>query len=158
MDIAARKGGRNPETVRLIAVTKTVPVEQIREASRAGARCFGENRIQEAVEKIDRLKGEDLRWHFIGHLQKNKVKFIFGRFDLIHSVDGAELAETISRKSLEHGERMPILIQVNVSGEASKFGLPPPSLESTLRAVAKLEGVQVRGLMTIPPFDPDPER
>ncbi len=154
---AAEKVGRLPESIRLIAVSKTVSVEKVIEAREAGAKLFGENRVQEALEKIDRLGQGGAGWHFIGHLQKNKVKQIVGRFDLIHSVDSVGLAQVINEKSLARSLITPILIQVNISGEASKSGLAPDALESALRVVAKMPAVKVEGLMTIPPYDPDPE-
>lgn len=155
---AARKSGRDPASVRLVAVTKTVAPERILQARDAGVDIFGENRIQEAREKIVRLAAEKIHWHFIGHLQKNKVKYLDGLFDLIHSIDSAVLAEAVHQKSIEHGRVCPVLIQVNVSGEASKFGVPPEILEDTLVRVSKLDGIRVRGLMTIAPYDPDPEK
>lgn len=155
---SAAAAGRDPDTVRLVVVSKEVPVEKIIQAHEAGADLFGENRVQEARDKIARLGRDGIHWHFIGHLQKNKVKYIFDLFDLIHSVDSAELGEVIHRQSLQRSRITPILIQVNVSGEAAKFGVDPDRLEATLRAVSKMEGVRVKGLMTIPPFDPDPEK
>ncbi len=154
---AARRAGRDPASVRLVLASKTVPAERIALAVEAGERLFGENRVQEATRKIDALEGRGIAWHFIGHLQKNKVKYIIGRFALIHSVDSVDLARTISEKSREHGLVTPILIQVNISGEASKSGVGPEELGETLQAVADLPGVRVDGLMAIPPYDPDPE-
>ena len=158
MAAAASKAGRPPESIRLVAVSKTVSVEKLIEARAAGAELFGENRVQEALEKIDRLGQGGPVWHFIGHLQKNKVKQILGRFDLIHSVDSAALARVINEKSLARNLITPILIQVNVSGEASKFGMAPNELESSLQALSKMPAVKVEGLMTIPPYSPDPEK
>ncbi len=155
---AVKRSGRDPESVRLVVVTKQVEVGLIAEAKKAGAVVFGENKVQEAREKIESLGHKGFEWHFIGHLQKNKVKYVFGLFDLIHSVDSAALAEAIHEKAVARDEVMPILLQVNVSGEESKFGIDPEALPETIRAVAPLEGVQIRGLMTIPPYDPDPER
>jgi pyridoxal phosphate enzyme (YggS family) len=155
---AAEKVRRSPESVRLVAVSKTVSVEKIIEAREAGAGLFGENRVQEALDKIDRLGQGGSGWHFIGHLQKNKVKQIVGRFDLIHSVDSVGLAQVINEKSLARNLITPILIQVNISGEASKSGMAPDALESALRTVAKMPAVKVEGLMTIPPYAPDPEK
>lgn len=154
---AARRSGREPEQIRLVAVSKQIPEDKIREARKAGMVLFGENKIQEAQKKIQILGVKDYRWHFIGHLQKNKVKNIFGLFELIHSVDSAPLAELIHNGSLNQGQATSILIQVNISGEASKSGLAPERLEETLTAASNLNGVRVQGLMTIPPYDPDPE-
>lgn len=155
---ATGKSGRAPESIRLVAVSKTVSIEKIIEAREAGAELFGENRVQEALEKIDRLGPDGPVWHFIGHLQKNKVKQILGRFELIHSVDSVDLAKVINEKSQARNLITPILIQVNVSGEAAKFGLAPDALEGALRALSKLSAVRVEGLMTIPPNDSDPEK
>jgi pyridoxal phosphate enzyme (YggS family) len=158
---AAEKAGRSPASIRLVAVSKTVPIEKIIEARDAGAELFGENRVQEALEKIDHLGQPDQggpEWHFIGHLQKNKVKQIVGRFGLIHSVDSTALAQVINEKSLAGNLITSVLIQVNVSGEASKFGMAPDELESALRAVSGMSAVKVEGLMTIPPYAPDPEK
>ena len=155
---AASKAGSPPETIRLVAVSKTVSVEKIIEAREAGAELFGENRVQEALEKIECLGQDGPNWHFVGHLQKNKVNQILSRFDLIHSVDSAALAQVINNKSLARNLITPVLIQVNVSGEASKFGMAPNELESALRALSKMPAVRVEGLMTIPPYAPDPEK
>ncbi|MFQ5444711.1 MAG: YggS family pyridoxal phosphate-dependent enzyme, partial [Nitrospinales bacterium] len=141
----AQKAGRDPKSIRLVAVTKTVPEEKIIEAQKAGADIFGENRVQEALEKIGHLGQDRFTWHFIGHLQKNKVKHVVGHFDLIHSVDSAVLAQVIDEKSQARGQITRILIQVNVSGEGSKFGVAPEELAGTLRAVAKMEAVRVEG-------------
>ncbi len=158
MTQAARKSGRDPNAVRLVAVTKTVPIERIAEAGEVDGFVFGENKIQEAQDKIAALGTESYHWHFIGHLQRNKVKYIPGLFELIHSVDNSELAEDIHRHSLKHDLVTPVLIQVNVSGEASKSGVAPSDLEELLEMLVSLSGISVRGLMTIPPFDPDPEK
>ena len=155
---AARKAGREPNAVRLVAVSKTVPVERIAEAGAMDGCVFGENKVQEARDKIEALRKESYHWHFIGHLQRNKVKYIPGLFELIHSVDNSELAEEIHRHSLKHNLVTPVLIQVNVSGETSKSGVNPGDLEELLEMLVSLNGISVRGLMTIPPFDPDPEK
>lgn len=155
---AALKSGRNLEDIRLVTVSKQAPDDKIREARKAGAVLFGENKIQEAQKKIEALGVKDFHWHFIGRLQKNKVKNIFGLFELIHSVDSIPLAELIHSGSLKLDRATPILIQVNVSGEAAKSGVAPEQLEETLRQASKFSGVKVQGLMTIPPYDPDPEK
>ena len=154
---AARKSGREPDAVRLVAVSKTVPAERIEVGGLEGC-VLGENKVQEARDKIEALGTESYHWHFIGHLQRNKVKYISGLFELIHSVDNSELAEDIHRYSLKHDVVTPVLIQVNVSGETSKSGVLPKDLEALLDNVVSLTGISVRGLMTIPPFDPDPEK
>jgi pyridoxal phosphate enzyme (YggS family) len=155
---AARHAGRDPAGVRLVVVSKTVGHEKIAEAIAAGANLFGENRVQEAVDKIGSLGRDGVSWHFIGHLQKNKVKLIIGKFDLVHSVDSVALAERISRLSALQKVLTPVLIQVNISGEVSKSGVAAADLETTLRAVSEFPGIRVDGLMTIPPADPDPEK
>ena len=155
---AAKAAGREPNDIRLLAVSKTVSQEKIIEAEIAGTDLFGENKVQEAIKKIGELGTEKFHWHFIGHLQKNKVKNIIGRFELIHSVDSIEVAELIHNGSIKDGLKTNILIQVNISGEDSKSGIAPDDLEEVLSGVSKYEGVNVLGLMTIPPFDSDPEK
>ncbi len=154
---AARKSGREPDAVRLVAVSKTVPAERIEVGGIEGC-VLGENKVQEARDKIEALGTESYHWHFIGRLQRNKVKYIPGLFELIHSVDNSELAEDIHRYSLKHDVVTPVLIQVNISGESSKSGVLAPNLEELLDMLVSLTGISVRGLMTIPPFDPDPEK
>ncbi|MGP0566586.1 MULTISPECIES: YggS family pyridoxal phosphate-dependent enzyme [unclassified Nitrospina] len=154
---AALRAGRDPESVRLVAVSKTVPMERIRAARQAGADVFGENKVQEAMEKIETLGSKDFHWHFIGHLQKNKVKYVVGHFDLVHSVDSTALADKLDTESQKQGVVTNVLIQVNVSGEASKFGIDPGNLEDLLRRAGALSGIAVKGLMTIPPYTPDAE-
>jgi PLP dependent protein len=154
---AARKSGREPNAVQLVAVTKTVPAERIEVGGIEGC-VLGENKVQEARDKIEALGTESYHWHFIGHLQRNKVKYIPGLFELIHSVDNSELAEEIHKHSLQHDVVTPVLIQVNISGETSKSGVKPNDLEELLDMLVSLNGISVRGLMTIPPFDPDPEQ
>lgn len=154
---AARKSGREPDAVRLVAVSKTVPAERIEVGGLEGC-VLGENKVQEARDKIEALGTESYHWHFIGRLQRNKVKYIPGLFELIHSVDNSELAEDIHRYSLKHDVVTPVLIQVNISGESSKSGVLSNKLEELLDMVVSLSGISVRGLMTIPPFDPDPEK
>ena len=154
---AIQKSGREPDSARLITVSKQISVDRIEEARAAGAVVFGENKIQEAIPKIEQMGAEGIFWHFIGHLQKNKIKFLDARFDLIHSVDSFELAEKIA-KHYHSGNRVQrILLQVNVSGEAAKFGMEPKELEKQMAEFFQLQGIQVEGLMTIPPFDSDPE-
>jgi pyridoxal phosphate enzyme (YggS family) len=154
---AAHKSGRDPSAVRLVAVTKTVPAERIEVGGIEGC-VLGENKVQEARDKIEALGAESYHWHFIGHLQRNKVKYIPGLFELVHSVDNSELAEEIHKHSLQHDVVTPVLIQVNISGESSKSGVNPSNLEELLDMTVSLSGISVRGLMTIPPFDPDPEQ
>ena len=154
---AIQKSGRDPDSVRLVAVSKQVDIAQIEEARTAGAVIFGENKIQDAVPKVDQIGTDGISWHFIGHLQKNKVKFLDERFDLVHSVDSLELAEKIARQCQSENRVQRVLLQVNVAGETAKFGMEPGELEKQLMAFSRLKGIQVEGLMTIPPYHPDPE-
>ena len=154
---AIHKSGRKPDSARLITVSKQISVDRIEEARAAGAVVFGENKIQEAIPKIEQMEAEGILWHFIGHLQKNKIKFLDERFDLIHSVDSFELAEKIAKHYHSENRVQRILLQVNVSGEAAKFGMEPKELEKKMAKFFQLQGIQVEGLMTIPPFDSDPE-
>ncbi len=154
---AAERAGHDAAGVRLVAVSKTMPAETVREAFLAGARLFGENYVQEAVSKIESLH-IDAEFHFIGHLQTNKVKYVAPHVTMIHSVDSAKLAQEISRRAEQLGRVMDILIQVNVAGEESKFGIRPDVLVPLLREIAPLKGVAVKGLMTMPPFFDQPER
>ncbi|MCA1958650.1 MAG: YggS family pyridoxal phosphate-dependent enzyme [Nitrospira sp.] len=148
---AAERAGRSPGDVKLVAATKTVTVDRIREGIEAGLSVLGENRVQEAVPKIAALAGEPVRWHFIGQLQRRKVRSIIGLFDLIHSVDSLELAQEIDRRAAESGCVQDVLLEVNVGGESSKAGFHPDGLESAIPAIAGLSHVRIRGLMTIPP-------
>ncbi len=153
----ARACGRDPADIRLIAVSKTVDSQRIANAYDAGQNLFGENRVQDALEKIDLLTSKQILWHLIGHLQKNKVKYIIGKFDMVHSIDSFPLAEMVHKKSLEQGVVTTVLMQVNISGEESKNGLPPDQVQDILLRVSQLSGLQVKGLMTIPPMQSDPE-
>ena len=154
---AARKAGRSPDSIRLVVVSKQVSSEKIISAYEAGAECFGENKIQEAVDKIENVKLQGLAWHFIGHLQKNKIKYINSHFDLIHSVDSLSLAEKISEHSKSQDRVQPVLLQINISGEEAKFGMSPSDLVEQLSDFAVFNGIRIKGLMTIPPQDPNPE-
>ncbi|MDO4261586.1 MAG: YggS family pyridoxal phosphate-dependent enzyme [Eubacteriales bacterium] len=154
--LACARSGRDPEDVTLIAVSKTKPVEMIREAMEAGARVFGENKVQELCDKYEQLPG-DLHWHLIGHLQRNKVKYIVDKAELIHSVDSLRLAEEISREAVKKGVEVRILIEVNVAQEESKFGVTVEEAPELVRQIAVLPQVHVEGLMTIAPYVDDPE-
>lgn len=151
INAACERAGRDPGEVTLIAVSKTKPVSQLLEAYDAGAREFGENKVQELTDKQPKLPG-DIRWHMIGHLQRNKVKYLVGRTALIHSVDSLRLAEEISREAVKQGVTVEILIEVNVAGEESKFGVAPEDAAALTAEIAKLPGISVQGLMTIAPF------
>ena len=154
---AAKRAGRDPSGVRLLAVTKEQSDVTVAEGIQAGMTLLGENKVQEASSKIEALGRNGLEWHFIGRLQKNKVKFIFDLFDLIHSVDSLALAEAIHKTAQKIGSYMPVLLQINISGEESKLGIDPLDLPQEIERVAKLEGVKIKGLMTIPPYTSDPE-
>lgn len=153
---AATRSGRAEADVELVAVSKTFPVEAVREAWNAGQTLFGESRVQEAVAKIPELPGA-LRWHFIGHLQKNKIRRALPLFELFHGVDSLELARDIDRIAGEEGVFPRVLLEVNVAGEASKFGFRPDTLERELDALLALPRLQVEGLMTIAPYADEPE-
>ena len=153
---ACARSGRRREDVTLIAVSKTKPVEMIREAAELGQRDFGENRPQELRDKYPLLP-PDLRWHMIGQLQRNKVKYVIGRACMIHSVDSLALAQEISEQALRASIVMPVLAEINIAGEASKSGISPEDAEAFIRELSRLEGIKVRGLMTVPPFVENPE-
>ncbi len=153
---AAERAGRRGEDVLIVAVSKTVPVERIRAAIAAGIPALGENRVQEAREKVAAL-GRAVPWHLIGHLQTNKVKDALGCFDLIHSVDRVPLAEALSARAGREGRPVDVLVQVNVAEEPQKGGLRPGELRPALEAMAGLPGLRLRGLMTLPPLPRDPE-
>jgi hypothetical protein len=155
---ACQKVGRPFESVTLVAVSKHVSLDLMLEATRLGIRDFGESRIQEVLPKMSQLPDQALRWHFIGHLQTNKVKRVVGEFLLIHSVDSWKLAEALSREAAALGLVQPILVQVNTSGELSKYGMTPDATPALVeRIVSELPGVQVQGLMTMAPHAEDPE-
>ncbi len=148
--------GRDPSEVTLIAVSKTKPVSMLMEAYEADARIFGENRVQEIMDKYPQLPG-DIEWHMIGHLQRNKVKYIIDKASMIHSVDSLRLAETIEEEAAAHQLRMPVLVEVNVAEEESKFGLRVSEVLPFVETLSRYPHLEVRGLMTIAPFVEDPE-
>ena len=153
---AAQHAGRDLQSIRLMAVSKTVPVERIREAQDAGITLFGENYVQEARGKIPAV-GHDVEWHMIGHLQTNKVKYVVNLFDWIHSVDRLELAQELDKRARQHSRKLKVLIEVNIGGEASKSGVEISHALELVRQVSVLQNVNVRGLMTMPPYSDDPE-
>ena len=153
---ACQKAGREETEVTLIAVSKTKPLDSIIAAMTAGQQDFGENKVQELTTKYEALP-TDLHWHMIGHLQRNKVKYIVDKVTLIHSVDSLRLAETISKEAVKKAICVSILIEVNVANEDSKFGIMCEETLSFVEAVAKLPGVSIKGLMTIAPYVQDPE-
>lgn len=147
---AAIKSGRAKDAVTLIAVSKTKPVSDIKQAVEAGAFRLGENKVQEIMEKYDSFP--DVEWHLIGHLQTNKVKYIIDKVKLIHSVDSLRLAQEISKRAKQHGTTMDILVEVNIGGEESKSGVAPEEAEELCLDIAKLENISVKGLMTVAPI------
>lgn len=153
---AVKASGRDEKDVTLIAVSKTKPVEMIKEVYDAGIRDFGENKVQEIIDKYPKLPS-DIRWHLIGHLQTNKVKYIIDKVCMIHSVDSLKLAQEISRQAIKHNVTADILIEVNVAGEDTKFGVKPEDTLSLCEEISALANVRIRGLMTVAPFVDDPE-
>jgi pyridoxal phosphate enzyme (YggS family) len=153
---AAVRGGKNPEEVLLIAVTKTRTPEEIDAAIDAGITDIGENKVQEILDKYDKVKA--VRWHMIGHLQTNKVKYIIDKVALIHSVDSIKLAQEINKRAAQHNKTMDVLIQINIAGEESKFGIHPEDTEQTIQEILRsCPNVRIKGLMSIVPFEEDPE-
>lgn len=148
---ACERAGRSTQEVTLITVSKTKPVSMLMEAYEAGARDFGENKVQELLDKIPQMP-EDIRWHMIGHLQRNKVKYIVDKVAMIHSVDSLRLAEEISREAVRHRVEVNILVEVNVAGEESKFGIAPGEAIELVEQISRLPGIRIRGLMTIAPY------
>lgn len=153
---ACKRAGRSRNEVTLIAVTKTKPVEMLQEAYDWGSRNFGENKVQEIMDKYDKLPS-DIQWHMIGHLQRNKVKYIVDKVCLIHSVDSYRLAEEINIQAKKRGVVVPILIEVNIADEQSKFGVRPEETMQLVREISSLDGVSIRGLMCIAPYVVDSE-
>jgi pyridoxal phosphate enzyme (YggS family) len=158
MEQAARRAGRDASEVKLIAVTKGVPVERVQEALASGCRSFGENRAQEALAKIESLgQAPGLEWHFIGPLQTNKIRFVLGRFVLIHSIDRMEAAERMDALARARGLVQPVLLEVNVAGERTKHGFEPDVVLSAAERMSALSGLRVLGLMAIPPPASSPQ-
>jgi hypothetical protein len=153
---ACERAGRNPDSVTLLAVSKTHPPETIKAAADCGQIFFGENKVQEAKAKIPLCPGK-LRWHFIGHLQSNKCRDAVELFEMIQSVDSLSLAQEINKRAEQAARRMPVLLEVNVAGEASKFGYPPERLLAELKEINVLPRLQIHGLMTVPPWSPEAE-
>jgi pyridoxal phosphate enzyme (YggS family) len=157
IDAAAQSAGRDPASIRLVAVSKTFPIEAIRAAFEAGQRDFGENRVQEALQKIERSTDLTIRWHLLGHLQTNKARKAAQAFAWIQSVDGVELLEKLDRAAVEAGCSPELLIQVDLAGETTKFGIPPPEVPRLFDAAAECRAARVVGLMTLPPAPETPE-
>lgn len=156
VEASCQKAGRERGEVTLIAVSKTKPLSDLREAYEAGARDFGENKVQELMEKIPELPS-DIRWHMIGHLQRNKVKYIVGKVSMIHSVDSLRLAEEISAEAVRKNTEVDILIEVNVAEEESKYGVSLSEAAELAEQIAGLPSIHIKGLMTIAPFTKNPE-
>lgn len=155
---ACRRVGRRPEDVKLIAISKTVPPERIRQAYEAGLRDFGENRVQEAEAKRPALSDLAVTWHLVGHLQTNKAKPARDLFHWIHSVDSQRLAEKLDKVGARPGDRLPVLLEVNLGEEAAKSGARQDEVPRLAEALSRLETLEVRGLMVMPPFFDDAER
>ena len=155
----AVRAGRKPEDVRLIVVTKAQPVEVVQAVIQAGARYLGENYPEETQTKLVQMKpAPDVEWHMIGHLQRNKAKQLVGKVEMIHSLDRLPLAQLLDKLSKDQGYPWNVLVQVNISQETTKFGLSPHQLPEFLDAVQDLKGINICGLMTIAPFEEDPEK
>ncbi|MDK2810625.1 MAG: dependent protein [Petroclostridium sp.] len=155
---AAERAGRNAEEITLVAVTKTVDAGIINEAIKLGINHIGENKVQEIIQKydlIDRTQG--VKWHLIGHLQTNKVKYIVDKVDLIHSIDSVKLAMEVNKRAEKINKIMEVLIQVNVAGEESKFGISVEQCDEFVKEISRLPNIRVKGLMTIAPYTQDPE-
>jgi pyridoxal phosphate enzyme (YggS family) len=157
MAAAARSAGRDPASVRLIAVSKTVPLSRIREAWQAGQRDFGENRVQEGLQKIETSTDLEIKWHLLGHLQTNKARKAGLAFATIQSVDSVELLHKLDQAAGDAGTRPELLIQVDLAGEATKFGVDPGEVRRLFDAAARLQAARVVGLMTLPPLPETPE-
>jgi pyridoxal phosphate enzyme (YggS family) len=153
---ACERAGRNPDSVTLLAVTKTQTPEIVKAAAELGLLLFGENKVQEAKAKIPLCPGK-LRWHFIGHLQSNKCRDAVELFEMIQSVDSLSLAQEINKRAEQAARRMPVLIEVNVAGEVSKFGCKPEQLLAELKQLNALPRIEIHGLMTVPPWSPEAE-
>ena len=153
---ACDRSGRKREDVLLLAVSKTIDVPRIKEAVECGLTSLGENKVQEIMDKYEPM-GEGVKWHLIGHLQTNKVKYIIDKVELIHSVDSLKLAEEISKRAKAKGITANILLEINAAGEESKFGLKPEEFEEAVREISVLDNIKIRGLMTVAPNVENPE-
>jgi len=158
MRTAAARSGRDPDSVRLVAVSKTVSADRVLAAIEAGVTDLGENYVQEAQAKINALSDEKVSWHFIGHLQTNKAKYVVKLFDLIHSVDSVKLARELNKRSANLGKVQKVLVQVNISGERTKSGIETDLAMELVGQIARLENLAICGLMTMPPFFDAPEK
>lgn len=156
LEKAAQNVGRNLKDIRLVAVSKTVDTDRVKEAIEAGVTILGENYVQEAQKKIEEI-GKSVSWHFIGHLQSNKAKVAVRLFDAIHSVDSVALAEELNRRAQQGNQKIPVMIEVNLSGETTKFGTEEEKVTTLAQRVLKLDHLSLEGLMTMPPYFDDPE-
>lgn len=156
MSEAAVRAGRDPGSVRLVAVSKTHPAEAVIDATAAGQRVFGESRVQEARDKIPACPA-GLEWHFIGHLQKNKVRQALPLFSLLHSIDSLQLAQAVDRIAGETSKKAAVLLEINIAGETTKHGFTPDELRKEFAGLSKLRGIRISGLMTMAPYSDDPE-
>jgi len=154
---AARKAGRDPSSIRLVAISKTFPIAAVRDVFAAGQREFGENRVQEALQKIGSSTDLEIKWHLVGHLQTNKARRAAAAFGMIQSVDTAELIEKLDQGAADAGRTPELLIQVDLAGEARKFGAPPSAVPQLFEAAARCRAARVVGLMTLPPVPENPE-
>jgi len=158
---AAAKAGRNPDDIKLIAVTKTIELSRIIEAINAGVKILGENRVQEAQKKIQdarfRMHDKDVEWHLIGNLQKNKAKYAVQLFDLIHAIDSIPLADEVNKQSKKMGKQQRVLVEVKLSDEPAKHGVSEKDLIELLEKISGMENLKLEGLMTMPPFSDNPE-
>jgi len=154
---AARRSGRSPEDVKVIAVSKTVDAQRAREAVEGGLINLGENRVQELVSKYEQLSDIDVKWHLIGHLQRNKVKYIIDKVFLIHSLESLDLAKEINKRALQHNMTANVLIELNIGQEESKFGLDEDSVYDFVKSMEQFANIKVLGLMTVAPFSENPE-
>ena len=157
VESTCKKTGRNPKDITVIAVSKTVDAQRAKEAVEAGINNLGENRVQELVRKYEDLKGTDVKWHMIGHLQKNKVKYIIDKTVLIHSVESLELSEEINKRAEKNNFTANVLIELNIGEEESKFGINEKSIYDFINSMAKFNNIKVLGLMTVAPFCENPE-
>ena len=157
IDTACKKTGRNPKDITLLAVSKTVESDRAKEAVEAGIKNLGENKVQELIKKYEELKDIDVKWHMIGHLQKNKVKYIIDKNILIHSVESLSLAEEINKRAKNSNLTADVLIELNIGEEESKFGINEENVYDFIRSMEQFENIRVLGLMTVAPFCENPE-
>lgn len=157
IDDACRRAGRNPNEVTLIAVTKAFDSTRITEAVREGVCDIGENFVKELLQKREQVLDGNIRWHFIGHVQTNKVKSLVEVVHLIHSVDSYRVAQEVEKRASKVSRTVDVLLEINTTGEATKYGVPPEEAKALVKKIAPFEHVRIRGLMTIGPFSPDPE-